>query len=113
LYIKPNLCGLPPGAHAFHVHENPDCGPASKDAELVPGLAPGSPLRLLGTGALSGTTYSSHLGDLPDLDVDAAGAAKKAVVAARLTLADVANRSFIIHASQDDNSPRLACVALY
>jgi Cu/Zn superoxide dismutase len=33
------------------------------------------------------------------------------VVAARLTLADVAGRAFIIHASQDDSSVRLACAA--
>ena len=34
---------------------------------------------------------------------------QEVIVAARLTLADVAGRSFVIHASQDDNSARLAC----
>jgi Cu-Zn family superoxide dismutase len=61
---------------------------------------------------MSGTTFTSHLGDLPDLEVDADGTARKEVVAARLTLADVVNRSFIIHASQDDTSPRMACALL-
>ena len=62
-----------------------------------------------GTGHLSGTVFTSHLGNLPRLEADADGSVTKAVVAARLTLADVANRSLVIHANQDDNSERLAC----
>jgi Cu-Zn family superoxide dismutase len=112
LYIKPELSGLRPGRYAFHVHENPDCGPAMKDGRPVPGLAAGSHLWLSGTGAMSGVTFGSHLGDLPNLEVDADGTARKPVVAARLTLADVVNRAFVVHASQDDNSDRLACAAL-
>jgi Cu-Zn family superoxide dismutase len=111
LFIAPNLRGLERGLYAFHVHENPACGPAMKDGESVPGLAAGGHLWLSGTGDLSGTTFTSHLGDLPDLEVDASGAAKKPVVAARLTLADVVKRAFMIHATQDDNSTRLACAA--
>src|SRR5262245_59121670 len=106
------LRSLSPDRYAFHVHENPDCGPAIKDGQLVPGLAAGNHLWLSGTGAMSGTTFTSHLGDLPDLEVEADGTARKEVVAARLTLADVVNRSFIIHASQDDTSPRMACALL-
>jgi superoxide dismutase, Cu-Zn family len=113
LLIKPNLRGLRPGSFAFHVHENPNCGPATKDGEPVPGLAAGTHLWLSGTGALSGTTFSSHLGDLPKLQVEGDGTATKTVVAARLTLADVANRAFMIHASQDDNSARLACAPFH
>jgi Cu-Zn family superoxide dismutase len=109
LFIRPNLRGLLPGLNAFHVHENADCGPAMQGGESVPGLAAGSHLWLSGTGALAGTTFTSHLGDLPDLEVAADGTATKVIVAARLTLADVAGRSFVIHASQDDNSARLAC----
>jgi len=109
LLLKPNLRGMRPGLYAFHVHENPNCGSALKDAEPVPGLAAGSHLWLSGTGELSGTTFSSHLGNLPYLEVGADGTATKAVVAARLTLADVANRSLMIHASQDDFSARMAC----
>jgi len=113
LFIKPNLRGLSPGSYAFHVHENPSCGPAMKDGQPVPGLAAGTHLWLSGTGALSGTTFTSHLGDLPKLQVDSDGTATRTVVAARLTLADVADRSFIIHASQDDNSARLACAPFH
>jgi superoxide dismutase, Cu-Zn family len=111
LLVTPALRGLPQGFYAFHVHENPACGPGKKDGESVPGLAAGGHLWMSGTGSLGGTTFTSHLGDLPDLEVAADGTAKKTVVAARLTLADVAGRAFIIHASQDDNSVRLACAA--
>jgi hypothetical protein len=58
-------------------------------------------LWLSGTGELSGTTFTSHLGNLPALVADAGETATKVVIAARLTLADVANRSIIIHASHD------------
>jgi superoxide dismutase, Cu-Zn family len=113
LFIKPNLRGLSPGSYAFHVHENPSCGPAMKDGQPIPGMAAGTHLWLSGTGTLSGTTFTSHLGDLPKLQVDGDGTATKTVVAARLTLADVADRSFMIHATQDDNSARLACAPFH
>ena len=109
LLLKPNLRGMAPGFYAFHVHEHPACGPAIKNGQMVPGQAAGDHLWLSGTGQMSGTTFTSHLGDLPDLEIDADGVARKEIVAARLTLADVVNRSLIIHASQDDNSSRLAC----
>ena len=109
LFIKPNLKGLRPGSYAFHVHENANCELAVKDGEHVPGLGAGQPLWLSGTGHLAGPVFASHLGNLPRLEVNADGAATKPVVAARLTLADVANRSLMIHAGQDDYSARLAC----
>jgi Cu-Zn family superoxide dismutase len=82
-----------------------------KDRVSVPGLAAGGHLWLSGTGVMSGTMFSSHLGELPDLEVDASGTAQKPVVAPRLTLADVVKRAFMIHVTQDDNSARLACAA--
>jgi Cu-Zn family superoxide dismutase len=109
LLLQPYLRGLRPGLYAFHVHENPNCGPALKDGIAVPGLGAGAHLWLSGIGQLSGTTFTSHLGDLPNLEVNADGTATKVVVAARLSLADVANRALMIHASQDDNSSRMAC----
>jgi Cu-Zn family superoxide dismutase len=109
LFLKPNLRGLHTGVYAFHVHENPDCGPALQNGVPVPGLAAGTHLWLSGTGALSGTTFTSHLGNLPHLEADSDETATKVIVAARLTLADIANRSIMIHASHDDFSARLAC----
>jgi superoxide dismutase, Cu-Zn family len=109
LFIKPNLKGLRPGSYALNIHEHANCESAVKDGEHVPGLAAGQHLWLSGTGQLSGTVFTSHLGNLPRLEADADGSVSKAVVAARLTLADVANRSLVIHASQDEHSERLAC----
>lgn len=109
LFIKPNLKGLRPGSYAFDIHENANCESALKDGEHVPGLGAGQHLWLSGAGYLAGSVFTSHLGSLPHLEVGADGTATKPVVAPRLTLADVANRSLIIHASQDDHSARLAC----
>jgi Cu/Zn superoxide dismutase/TRAP-type uncharacterized transport system substrate-binding protein len=109
LVVKPDFAELKPGRYAFHVHENPQCGAAEKDGKKVAGLAAGSPLWLVGTGALEGQTVTSHLGDLPDIVADADGTATKQVVAVRLSLADVVNRAVILHASEDDDSPGLAC----
>ena len=80
-----------------------------KDGISVPGLAAGVHLWLSGIGQLTGTTFTRHLGDLPNLEVNADGTATKVVVAARLSLADVANRALMIHASENDNSGRMAC----
>jgi Cu/Zn superoxide dismutase len=109
LFIKPNLKGLRPGSYALSIHEHANCESAVRDGEHVPGLAAGQHLWLSGTGHLSGTVFTSHLGNLPRLEAGADGTVTKAVVAARLTLADVANRSLVLHASQDDDSERLAC----
>ena len=109
LLIKPNLKGLRPGSYAFHVHENASCNSALKDGEHVPGLGAGQPLWLSGTGQLAGPVLASYLGKLPHLEVDANGTATKPIVAARLTLADVAHRSLMINASEEAQSPRMAC----
>ena len=109
LLLKPDLKGLSPGPHAFHIHQKPECGAAEKDGKMVAGMGAGGHLWLSGTGQFSGTTFSSHLGDLPDLQVDADGTATKEIVVARLTLADTVNRTVMLHASDDAASPRMAC----
>jgi Cu-Zn family superoxide dismutase len=109
LMLWPNLEGLPPGPHAFHVHSNPNCGPDKEDGKVVPGLAAGPHLFLKGTGDQEGVTYVSHLGNLPNLVVAGDGTAKKEIVAPRLTLDDIRGRSIVIHANQDDASARQAC----
>ena len=37
--FTPDLRGLAPGLHGFHVHQNPSCDPQEKDGRMVPGLA--------------------------------------------------------------------------
>ena len=41
LSVIPDLRGLEPGRHAFHIHENGDCGPGVSDGKTVAGLAAG------------------------------------------------------------------------
>jgi len=109
LVLSPNLEGLPPGPHAFHVHSNPNCGPGEENGKMVPGSAAGPHLFLKGTGHEAGITYMSHLGNLPNLLVAEDGTAKQEIAAPRLTLDDIRRRSIVIHASQDDASARQAC----
>ena len=105
LLLTPDLRDLPPGPHAFHVHSQPDCGSAEQEGTMVAGLAAGPHLFL----QAHGKTYGYHLGDLPDITVAPDGTATKAVLAPRLTLADLLNRSIMVHSTQSDSSGRQAC----
>ncbi|MGI9423130.1 MAG: superoxide dismutase family protein [Hyphomicrobiaceae bacterium] len=112
LLIKPTLAGLKPGKYAFHVHEKPACGPAAQNGQQVPGLAAGGHLFVDVAGQDATLRSRVHLGDLPDIAVNAQGKSTGPIIAPRLTLADVASRALVIHASNDDASPRMACGAL-
>jgi superoxide dismutase, Cu-Zn family len=112
LIMKAKLVSLTPGPHAFHVHENPECGPKEKDGVMVPGLAAGAHLFAeYKSGGIEPVTFicKSHLGNLPNLFVNADGTATEEIVVPRLALADIVNRSIMVHSSQDDASPRDAC----
>ena len=105
LRLEPDLAGLPPGPHAFAIHANPNCGPGEKNGELIPGLGAGGHLQV----TQDGKSYGNHLGRLPDLFVDADGTTKNTVIAPRLNLADLLDRSIVIHTDGTDKSPRHAC----
>jgi superoxide dismutase, Cu-Zn family len=109
LLLKASLVNLTPGPHAFHIHEYPDCGPKEKDGVMVPGMAAGAHLFAEHKMGEETVTYKSHLGSLPNLLVDPDGITTEEVIAPRLALADLVNRSIMVHASQDDNSARVAC----
>lgn len=120
LLVKPNLQNLtPPGQHGFHIHANPSCGPGEKDGTIVPGLAAGGHYDPLNSGFHGGPYQNGHLGDLPPLYVETDGSASTPVLAPRLNLANVLDRSLIIHYYGDNFSddpkplggggPRLAC----
>src|SRR5271166_657646 len=99
LLLKADLINLTPGPHAFHIHEYPDCGPKLKDGVMVPGLAAGAHLFAEHQEGSEIVTYKSHLGSLPHLVVDAYGTTREEVIAPRLALADLVNRSIMIHAN--------------
>lgn len=102
--FTPNLAGLTHGLHGFHLHENPDCGPAEKDGKVVPGLAAGGHYDPEGTGAHLGPYTEGHLGDLPALYVDDGGNAEIPVLAPRVKVSDLSGRSLVIHAGADNYS---------
>lgn len=104
LVFSPALRGLPPGIHGFHVHQNPDCGPAEKAGKMGPALAAGGHFDPQATGQHGAPWGAGHLGDLPALFADTNGEAVQAVLAPRLKLADLVGRSLMLHAGGDNHA---------
>lgn len=104
LVFTPAMKGLVPGLHGFHVHQNASCAATEKDGKPVPGGAAGGHYDP-GTANAHGTPWGEgHLGDLPALYVDAAGAATQPVLAPRLKLADLKGRAIMVHAGGDNHA---------
>lgn len=119
LVFTPELDGLPPGLHGFHVHENPSCSPKEKEGKMVPALAAGGHYDPAASKKHGAPWGDGHLGDLPALYVDHGGKANYPVLAPRLKLVDVKGRSLMVHVGGDNHAdhpaplggggPRLAC----
>lgn len=121
--LAPDLTGLAPGAHAFHIHENPDCGPAEKDGVMVAGLAAGGhydPQGAMGHGDHDheGMAMEKPAGDLRELVIDPDGVSRQAVIVESLAFDQLRGRAIMIHAysEQPDDpdlpkggGPRVAC----
>jgi Cu-Zn family superoxide dismutase len=112
LQIYPNLKGLPPGPHGFHIHENPSCAAkAGADGKMVPGLAAGGHYDPGKTGKHMGPYEDGgHLGDLPALVVGGDGTVKGRMIAPRLKVSDIRGRSVMIHAGGDNYSDQPAAL---
>ena len=120
LVLKPNLKGLPPGEHGFHLHANPSCAPGEQDGKMAAGIGAGGHFdphetkKHLGPDAEGG-----HQGDLPVLKVAGDGSATGTLVAPHLKLADMIGHALMIHAGGDNyadqpkplggGGPRIAC----
>ncbi len=104
LAFYPSLTGLMPGLHGFHIHENPSCAPGIQDGKSVPALAAGSHLDPAGTKRHGEPWGDGHLGDLPPIYVAADGSATHPVLAPRLKLSDIQQRSLMVHAGGDNHS---------
>ena len=104
--FAPDLAGLTPGDHGFHVHENGDCGPSRRDdGTVVPGGAAGGHYDPEETGVHLGPNGDGHLGDLPVLAVADDGTATAAVTAPRINdRSQVAGLALMIHAGGDNYS---------
>ena len=102
--FTPELTGLTPGLHGFHLHAEGQCGPKEKDGRMVPGLAAGGHYDPENTGAHKGPYGNGHLGDLPALYVDQSGKADHPVLAPRVQLKDLKGRALVLHAGGDNYS---------
>jgi Cu-Zn family superoxide dismutase len=104
LAFLPTLTGLPPGVHGFHVHEKPSCAPGEQNGAMAPAIGAGGHLDPAGTKKHGTPWGDGHLGDLPALYVAADGSASTPVLGPRLKLADVVDRSLMIHAGGDNHA---------
>jgi Cu-Zn family superoxide dismutase len=98
LLFTPDLHGLNPGLHGFHVHQNPSCDNNGDAAggHLNPGDKP----------AHSGPySDAGHYGDLPVMYVSADGTATTPTLAPRIMHSDeIKNHSLMIHEGGDNYS---------
>lgn len=106
LVFTPELNGLEPGLHGFHVHVNASCDAAQVDGKLTPAGAAGGHWDPDNAGR-HGFPWedNAHLGDLPALYVGDDGSASQPVLAPRLKrLEELNGRALMIHAGADNHS---------
>lgn len=105
--FSPNLKGLPPGLHGFHVHEygSIESSVDTKTGKVVKGGAAGGHYDPEKTKK-HGLPWddSSHRGDLPPLYVDMDGIATQPVLSPKLTLDELKGKSLMIHVHGDNHS---------
>ena len=118
VFISAQLRSLPEGTHAMHVHQTGRCEPPFESAG-----GHFNPTRR-GHGILN--PAGPHVGDLPNMRVDADGTGRLETFTERVTLGTGWNsllddaRALVIHAAADDHrtdptgnsGPRLACGVL-
>lgn len=103
--FTPELSGIAPGLHGFHVHTNPSCAAMVIDGKTVIGGAAGGHLDPKQTNK-HGSPWGkdNHLADLPALFVDNEGSANQPVLAPRIKVSDLKSRSLMIHVGGDNHS---------
>jgi len=94
--ITPDLKGLTPGVHGFHLHVKPSCADNGKGA--------GGHFDPEKTKQHLGPYFEGHLGDLPALHVCQDGTATQQFLAPRLMLKNFKGHSLMIHAGADNYS---------
>jgi Cu-Zn family superoxide dismutase len=102
--FTPELHGLKPGLHGFHLHVKPDCSAADKDGKMSAAEAAGGHFDPDKSGEHGAPWGKGHRGDLPPLYVDAKGKATQPVLAPRLAPGDVRGHALMIHAGGDNHA---------
>jgi superoxide dismutase, Cu-Zn family len=103
LKISAALTGVPPGLHAFHIHEFGSCAESGKAAggHYNPAHAPHGQV-------LKDGVQHAHAGDLGNITADANGSATLEATIPGVTLAEgkytVGGRAVILHEKVDDFS---------
>ncbi|MFC0711150.1 superoxide dismutase [Cu-Zn] SodC [Azorhizophilus paspali] len=105
LVFTPNLSGLQPGIHGFHIHASGDCGATEKEGQKLAAGAAGGHWDPQNTNRHGEPWGDGHLGDLPALYVDADGKATQPVLAPRLKdLEAIKGRALMVHAGGDNHA---------
>lgn len=105
LVFRPELSGLKPGVHGFHIHANASCASAEKDGKPSAAEAAGGHWDPKNTGAHGEPWGVGHMGDLPALLVTADGKAGQPVLAPRLKDLDaIKGHALMVHAGGDNHS---------
>lgn len=94
---------LPQGLHGIHIHEVGDCSAIDGSSAGGHWNPYGAMHGMLGMG-------ESHLGDLGNIDIDAAGSGTLMITTPEWTIGtgddtDVVGRAIILHEGEDDLSP--------
>ena len=105
LVFTPQLQGLTPGIHGFHLHGKPSCAPAEVDGKAVAAGAAGGHWDPQNAGKHDTPWGDGHLGDLPALLVTADGTATQPVLAPRIKNLDEAKGlAIMIHQDGDNHA---------
>jgi Cu-Zn family superoxide dismutase len=115
LRLVRDISGLPPGLHAFHLHETASCDAAPSNGRMTAGMAAGGHFQRHdamsgGMGHHHGHSHADHghaghshaeppkmAGDLPDIMAGPDGRAVTAVRTPALDISDVYGRALMVH----------------
>jgi len=105
LQFTPDLKGLTPGIHGFHVHAKGSCAPGESEGKGGAAGAAGGHLDPANTGKHLGPYAKGHLGDLPAVYVDDQGNATYPVLAPRLkSLSEIKGKALMVHVGGDNHA---------
>ena len=102
--LTPDLKGLPPGSHGFHVHQFANCGARERNGTVLAGDLAGDHWDPDHKGHHAAPGGGGHRGDLPPLTVGADGTARQPLVVKGLKLSDLRSKSLVVHAGGDNQS---------